>query len=774
MARARRTSNPVTLFPFLAVLLCTIGALVLMLVVVSAGIRKDAVASATAKRRSEVGAVAAATVPKTEVIAAPDPLVELVAPIVDEPAARHRPIEPLQAADPLPSPIEEASPEMLADLDNLQQVARQLQAEVDVRSKRIQNMSAKTQALQHQLKMVKGQQNEMERAIIRTASQREELEKLTDELRVENQQVIEWLDESRKLIDENAKQLLSPMHSIVPYDGQTGTVRRPIIIECVGGVVRFEAEQVEISVDLLRKFSPDQNPLVAGVQALFGYWMAKEQQADPGRRPRKPYALILVRPSGAEAFSSVVFAMDQLIGDFGYELVETEFQYELPETTPDAVRECRAAVEAELRRGPVRSRRVLNPQGPVDISRVARGPAASRGFFGSSDFRNRRAGSSVAGDGTAASVGTVAGDGNAARPGGGPGVVGSPANRGSSQQKSDRQAASGLSEDLLKGLVAQGNSLLQQGQPSSFDSARAAALADAAQSDADGMRTGGPVTGESQAGSDPDRNGEAERERNSEKNGNGGGTPRNRTTGTPRWLADAGGRPAVGDGDGGKRPGAAEAGSGSGAGQSAGGGSGDGQKRAAGGDGKGRRGAPPAGGGAPPSENGAAPQSGQKPVPSGPTSPSGSQNSPSQSSTADPSNGGSSSGSEGSPVSGNAPMMRPPSRSNQVRSLKAQRRWGLRHPDASLGLEKVVVITVEAGRVVIGNQYQVTRRPELSTAQVMSRAILALDEVAKKWGWPPPRFYWVPSVRLEFAPSEQQLGMLLEKALEEAGAGLEE
>jgi hypothetical protein len=119
-------------------------------------------------------------------------------------------------------------------------------------------------------------------------------------------------------------------------------------------------------------------------------------------------------------------------------------------------------------------------------------------------------------------------------------------------------------------------------------------------------------------------------------------------------------------------------------------------------------------------------------------------------------------------------MMRPPSRSNQVRSLKAQRRWGLRHPDASLGLEKVVVITVEAGRVVIGNQYQVTRRPELSTAQVMSRAILALDEVAKKWGWPPPRFYWVPSVRLEFAPSEQQLGMLLEKALEEAGAGLEE
>ena len=53
MARSTRTSNPVTLFPFLAVLLCTIGALVLMLVVVSAGIRKDAVATAKQKQKAQ-------------------------------------------------------------------------------------------------------------------------------------------------------------------------------------------------------------------------------------------------------------------------------------------------------------------------------------------------------------------------------------------------------------------------------------------------------------------------------------------------------------------------------------------------------------------------------------------------------------------------------------------------------------------------------------------------------------------------------------------------
>ena len=135
-----------------------------------------------------------------------------------------------------------------------------------------------------------------------------------------------------------------------------------------------------------------------------------------------------------------------------------------------------------------------------------------------------------------------------------------------------------------------------------------------------------------------------------------------------------------------------------------------------------------------------------------------------------------SSGSDGAAVSTNGPAtpsIPTLSRTNELRSLKAQRRWGLSHPDASLGLEKVVVISIEPGRVVIGNQFQVTRRPELSTAEVVSRTILALEEVAKKWGWPPPRFYWVPSVQLEFEPAEQQLGTLIKKAIEDAGAAIE-
>ncbi|MFT5323397.1 MAG: hypothetical protein ACI8P0_001246, partial [Planctomycetaceae bacterium] len=39
--------------------------------------------------------------------------------------------------------------------------------------------------------------------------------------------------------------------------------------------------------------------------------------------------------------------------------------------------------------------------------------------------------------------------------------------------------------------------------------------------------------------------------------------------------------------------------------------------------------------------------------------------------------------------------------------------------------------------------------------------------------FPPPRFYWVPSVQLVFDAEQQRLGTLIQKAVEDAGAALE-
>ena len=112
-------------------------------------------------------------------------------------------------------------------------------------------------------------------------------------------------------------------------------------------------------------------------------------------------------------------------------------------------------------------------------------------------------------------------------------------------------------------------------------------------------------------------------------------------------------------------------------------------------------------------------------------------------------------------------------RSNRIPSLKTQRRWGRSHPNASLGLEKVVEIRIESNRIVVGNQFQVTRTAERSEAELVKLTIQTIEHLANQWGLPPPRFYWVPSVRFVFEPSEQRLGMMLEVAVEDAGAALE-
>lgn len=818
MARSTRTSNPVTLFPFLAVLLCTIGALVLMLVVVSAGIRKDAVATAKQKSAMEKSARSLDNCPEPlSGVVESGPVDEAGDSVAVNMDSTQQPIDPLFAQEPPDSPLKAAPPQTLAEIAELELVARKLKAEYDDRAARLQNVSVKTDALKQQLRTVQAQQNDLQQAIIRTASERKKLEASAGELRVENQQIIEWLDESRRLISEHAEQLLSPVHSIVPYDGQTGTVRRPIIIECVDDVVRFEAEQVEIAVDVLRKFSPEQNPLLSGVQALSGYWMAKEQIADPGRRPRKPYALILVRPSGAEAFSSAVFALDEIVGDFGYELVETDFQYELPETTPDAIRECRAAVEAEMRRGPIRSRRVLSPQGPVDISRVARGPVASRGFFNSADFRNRTA---VDADDHQQTLLAEAANGA------GSDVIGSRHGSGSPRDaQKNLQAELERARQLLKGRFAQGNQLLQRQRSPGSDGTTVGA-SDALS--ADSMVSG---TDADSATSSRHRNGsgnEIGSAREDETTSRILAARQHSATGPPGRLADGEGRPALtgrpamadkgssearrtnrlsddsgasqgesgsdrefrseeelfGSDDPGRisRPGELSAADGNGSrstgatsGESTSGGATSGGASSAGeleapGSGEGRRGSSEG------LEISTLVRARPSPLPNRPDASAGAPGTAGSSSnaTGEGTQGDESSSTASPRLPSDGPSMPSLSRSVQIPSLKTQKRWGLSHPDASLGLEKVVVITIEPGRVVIGNQFQVTRRPELSAAQIVNRTILSLEAVAKKWGWPPPRFYWVPSVKLEFDSTDQHLGTLMKAAFENAGAALEQ
>ena len=63
---------------------------------------------------------------------------------------------------------------------------------------------------------------------------------------------------------------------VVPFDVNTGTSRRPILIECTETGLRFVPEDVVITPGDLAGFNPQLNPVIAGAGSLVNYWSCVE------------------------------------------------------------------------------------------------------------------------------------------------------------------------------------------------------------------------------------------------------------------------------------------------------------------------------------------------------------------------------------------------------------------------------------------------------------------------------------------------------------------
>ena len=135
---------------------------------------------------------------------------------------------------------------------------------------------------------------------------------------------------------------------VVPFDPQSGTSRRPILIECTAEGLRFIPENVVIRPDDLEGFTPRVNPLLAGSNSLVSYWTAWNlKQPQPAREP-EPYVLMLVRPSGTVAYYIAMKMLTTLKQPHGYELIEEDTQLQQPALDPGAKAACEAAVKRLL------------------------------------------------------------------------------------------------------------------------------------------------------------------------------------------------------------------------------------------------------------------------------------------------------------------------------------------------------------------------------------------------------------------------------------------
>ncbi len=109
-------------------------------------------------------------------------------------------------------------------------------------------------------------------------------------------------------------------YSVVPYRGKRGDDRRPVYVECSARGVIFHPERKELSPPLQNE---DVRAGVARHAAALHPGAAAEE--------RPPYCLLLVRPDGIEPYWELQAVLRSLQIDFGYEFIDADWLLDFPE-----------------------------------------------------------------------------------------------------------------------------------------------------------------------------------------------------------------------------------------------------------------------------------------------------------------------------------------------------------------------------------------------------------------------------------------------------------
>jgi len=351
MARRPQKSVTVELFPFLAVLVCVMGALIFLLLVMTKRLRAVAVAKAQAAVVQTLDDRPILPVLADDV-AVEDPLPATLAPDL----AATPLVEP-PGWSPAPAmvvPEEEVVDRQahFAALDALQQQWTTKVASLesdrdrqqgDLNRQRLLVMTTEKEIadLQHQLL-----QRESElAAVMGRLSATQGTQSATAAERIQLEQVIRQLRQQLKQL-EAQQQASSSQYVVVPFEGKSGTTRRPILVECTSTGLKFLPEEVTLVPQDLEGFTPRLNPLLSGSQALVNYW--SQQAPAPGQSAEEPYVLLIVRPNGTLAYYIAMRLLSGMKQPFGYELVTADMSLQTGPVDPAAKAALEEAIQLTL------------------------------------------------------------------------------------------------------------------------------------------------------------------------------------------------------------------------------------------------------------------------------------------------------------------------------------------------------------------------------------------------------------------------------------------
>ncbi len=308
--RGRRHKLQVSTFPFLAVLLCAMGSLILVLLVMDR--KAHQAAQARAQRQA--------------------------AQVVEESArnesARQAEIEQRkqqarkeweQKRDALHEKLTHEQIELQLQMrkvrEELQGIAARLHYEQDTTTQ----LRRKTQDERSRLEA----EEQLLRTLHSNAKQTENQSKESSQ--VLRRMTLDLLQMEQVLKDlKSAKQREQKTFSVVPYHGRRGESRRPLYVECTADGVIFHPERKAMPVTALLSHSEDS---ASEVRAEVERRIAQQRQklaGLPTNVDKTPYLLLLLRPSGVTTYHLLQRALRGLPLDFGYEFIDDDWVLDFP------------------------------------------------------------------------------------------------------------------------------------------------------------------------------------------------------------------------------------------------------------------------------------------------------------------------------------------------------------------------------------------------------------------------------------------------------------
>jgi hypothetical protein len=304
--KSRSGGNNVTLFPFLAVLLCTMGGLIMLLIVITRNIREQ----------NDVSAV---------------------------------------------STVNPAAQETVISEAETQYILEQIQQEADEAEWYAENFAQSGANAEKELADIRAELASKERQTEKIKDELDRLAKLAKTLQNNEKinQDTEYLTQSLAQRQQQKKDLESVLsqlqkeaaqdaksYAIIPYKGKNGTFRRPVYVECKDNKVIIQPEGVELNLDDFILADRPDNPMDTALRVVRQYYTETNQV----QRGTEPYPLLVVRPSGVEAYSMVRQALGSWVNEYGYELVDEDWQMKYPPSSE----ELRLRLEKQLESSRIR------------------------------------------------------------------------------------------------------------------------------------------------------------------------------------------------------------------------------------------------------------------------------------------------------------------------------------------------------------------------------------------------------------------------------------